>query len=158
MNTNLIITQKMKKIIILSSLLLLASLSSFAQKNKRIKAYKVAHITEALALTPEEAERFWPVYNKYEEELHQYRVLDRKKQTKEITDKGGIAQLTEDEATEIIANIANLRAAIQLAEKEKYEALKPILSAKKILMLYRAEQGFKKKLLERLKERRQKRR
>ncbi len=148
----------MKKIIILSSLLLLASLSSFAQNNKRIKAFKVAHITEALALTPEEAERFWPVYNKYEEELHQYRVLDRKKQTKKIVNKGGIAQLTEAEAADILANIANLRNAIHQAEKEKYEALKPILSAKKILKLYKAEQSFKKKLLERLKERRQKRR
>ncbi len=148
----------MKKTIILSTLLLLVSLSSFAQENKRIKAYKVAHITEALSLTPKEAEQFWPVYNKYEKELHQYKVLDRKKYIREITDKGGIAQLTDTEATEILENIANLRTVIQDTEKGKYKALKPLLSAKKMLMLYKAEQAFKQKLLERLKERRQKRR
>ena len=59
----------MKKLIPL--LLLFISFSSFAQRNgiikERIKAQKVAFITEQLSLTSEEAQGFWPIYNEFEE-------------------------------------------------------------------------------------------
>lgn len=37
--------------------------------SERIKAYKVAFITQRLGLTPQEAEVFWPIFNQYENEL-----------------------------------------------------------------------------------------
>ena len=41
---------------------------AFAQPNKREQreAQKIAFITKLLALTPEEAQKFWPVYNQFE--------------------------------------------------------------------------------------------
>lgn len=35
----------------------------------RVQALKIAYLTKKLNLSPEEAQRFWPVYNKYEEEI-----------------------------------------------------------------------------------------
>lgn len=35
----------------------------------RVQALKIAYLTKKLNLSPEEAQRFWPVYNKYEDEI-----------------------------------------------------------------------------------------
>jgi len=62
---------KVKSIIILVSLLisLLIEAQSPPNKQSSIQALKVAFITKDLYLTPEEAQKFWPVYNAYIEEL-----------------------------------------------------------------------------------------
>jgi hypothetical protein len=39
------------------------------QKEQNIEALKVAFISRELNLTPDEAEKFWPVYNQYSQEL-----------------------------------------------------------------------------------------
>jgi hypothetical protein len=36
---------------------------------KKIQAMEVAYITKELDLTPEEAQKFWPVFNKYREDV-----------------------------------------------------------------------------------------
>ena len=36
---------------------------------QRLEAMHVAYLTRELALTPEEAQQFWPVYNKYRKDL-----------------------------------------------------------------------------------------
>jgi hypothetical protein len=66
----------MKNFLLILSFLL-TGFTSFAQrpeaatKRERIQALKIAFITQKLELTSDEAQRFWPVYNRYEAELHQ---------------------------------------------------------------------------------------
>jgi hypothetical protein len=36
---------------------------------KKIQAMEVAYITKELNLSPEEAQKFWPVFNKYREDV-----------------------------------------------------------------------------------------
>jgi hypothetical protein len=40
------------------------------QKGQNIEALKVAFISKELNLTPEEAQKFWPVYNQYSKEIN----------------------------------------------------------------------------------------
>lgn len=40
-----------------------------AEHKNRLQALSVAHLTKELQLTPAEAEKFWPIYNKYNEEV-----------------------------------------------------------------------------------------
>lgn len=42
----------------------------FEKQQQNIEALKVAFISKELALTPEEAQKFWPVYNQYSKELN----------------------------------------------------------------------------------------
>jgi hypothetical protein len=42
-----------------------------AQRMEKIQALKVAFITQKLSLTPDEAQRFWPIYNRYETDMRQ---------------------------------------------------------------------------------------
>ena len=60
---------------------------------QKLEALKIAYLTKKLDLTTEEAQRFWPVYNKYTEEIRGVR--------KEQRDKN----LTELEAEDKILNI-----------------------------------------------------
>lgn len=41
------------------------------KKQQDIQALKVAFITKELELTPDEAEKFWPVYNQYDKEMEE---------------------------------------------------------------------------------------
>ena len=68
----------------------------YSQGGDRIKAFKAAHITNALNLTSAEAEKFWPVYNAHEEKM----MALRRKERREIFQivKGDMDGLTEKEA------------------------------------------------------------
>ena len=66
---------------ILSTLCLLCALhfSSFAQQHnfEAIESEKVAYITKELKLSPSEAQKFFPIYNKYNEEMWDLRKAKR---------------------------------------------------------------------------------
>ncbi len=44
-------------------------LAGVAQNGNRLEALKIAYITKRLDLSPDEAQKFWPIYNQYAEEL-----------------------------------------------------------------------------------------
>ena len=67
----------MKKCILILTLLF-GSVGAFAQDNQtgedltkqeKIRALYVAYVTQQLALTPEEAQKFWPVHTQFETDL-----------------------------------------------------------------------------------------
>jgi hypothetical protein len=50
--------------------LMIGSLSQIkAQDGEKIQSLKIAFITQKLQLTPDEAQKFWPVYNQYDNEI-----------------------------------------------------------------------------------------
>jgi hypothetical protein len=65
----------MKKLNLLSIIFSCFSTFVFAQKGndmpggRNIESLKIAYITRELTLAPEEAQKFWPVYNTYTAEL-----------------------------------------------------------------------------------------
>lgn len=140
------------KYIIITLLLLLFSLDTTAQnpeKLERIKALKVAFITEKLSLTETEAQQFWPVYNKYEEATFKLRREKRAERA-----DYDFASLSEADAN-------NLLNSMMEAEREKFELrkqlvndLKKVLPATKILKLQWTEDQFNRRLLEEMRNRR----
>lgn len=63
----------MRKILYL--MLILLPFSGMAQdglrgeSRQRLEAIQIAYLTKELSLTTQDAEKFWPVYNKYQDEL-----------------------------------------------------------------------------------------
>jgi len=117
------------------------------QKKERIKTYKIAFITEKLNLTPEEAEKFWPVYNanmNKMEELQKNRFENIPNAPKDMED------LTKEEAEAAIDEILENEQKILDLKIDFKNKLKPILSAKKILRLFDAEREFRMELMKRL--------
>jgi len=78
----------MKKIILLILMYSGIAFSAISQDDQkdagRLQAYKIAFLTKKLNLSPEEAQRFWPIYNKYEEELRFARIENRQNKASEI--------------------------------------------------------------------------
>lgn len=62
---------RLKYTLSLFFLLSISILASYAQEKKfdAIESEKIAYITKQLKITPSEAQRFFPIYNKYTEEL-----------------------------------------------------------------------------------------
>lgn len=142
----------MKRLLIPFMFILLCS-TIYAQRGKmheQIKAQKVAHITEQLSLTPDEAEKFWPIYNAFDERMHQY----RRKEMRELREKMRNESLSESEANKLIDNYLMLEGKEHEAEVQMFKDLRKILTAKKIVKLKIAEDSFNRILMERLKERR----
>jgi hypothetical protein len=68
----------MKKLKISILALLVFAQFSFAQAGqpvpgRKLEALKVAYVSKQLTLTPEEAEKFWPVYHSYSGEVKKIR-------------------------------------------------------------------------------------
>ena len=148
----------MKRIILGISLLLLSSLSLVAQNSRdQIKALKTAFITNALELTPGEAEKFWPVYNAFSQNIHEMKTVKTQQIARKIRLAGGLEDLSNVEADAVLQEFIDIDFNVANEKKKLHKNLKGIISSKKIIKLFRAEQNFNKELLKRLREKRLKR-
>jgi hypothetical protein len=148
----------MKKILLI--LFLSTGLSLLAQqtddneetKHEKIEVLKIGFITEKLALTSKEAELFWPIYNKFEQEIKTVRRKQREL-TKAFKLK---AKPTEQEADKYI-NEQLLLKQIEIDAIKKYiPEFKKILPTVKVAKLLSIEQEFKIQLLKKIKDKRHK--
>lgn len=79
----------MKQTILLIALFSLYGLTVFAQEDRkpesgRIEALKIAFLTRKLNLSTEEAQKFWPVYNSYANEMQRVHQESRDNKSGEL--------------------------------------------------------------------------
>jgi len=117
------------------------------QHKEKIKSHKIAFITDKLNLSPQEAEKFWPVYNG-----HEAKMENSQKEFREKTrDKAeNLKDLTDDEAEEFVYARLNQEQNMLNLKKEFINELNQILPSKKILLLMEAEREFRIELMKRL--------
>lgn len=116
------------------------------KKMEKIRAYKIAFLTEKLDLTSSEAEKFWPIYNVYNKKMIQLRVKERMSSRKKIKEIGGLDELSETEAKDIIEKMKSISEERYNTKTVFLDKIKSILSYKKILQLKIAEHEFDRKL------------
>ena len=140
----------MKKIVLFVLIMSAALSSVHAQQDKheKIRAFKTAYLTEQLSLTSSEAEKFWPVYNEYENKMKALKGDSYRVTRGNIEKQGGIDTLDEKAAREYMKMILENEQQMTLMKIEMYNRMKPILSSKKILKLYQAEHDFNRRLLD----------
>jgi len=104
---------------------------------ERLKSLRIALITEALELTPEEAQAFWPVYNardaalqRHREEIHQHYLRLRG------TRSSLSAQAYADSVSALYFRLWEGEASIR---KAYHERLLKVLPAEKVAKLYLTE-------------------
>ncbi len=119
------------------------------EKKENIEAMKIAFLTKKLDLTPEEAQKFWPVYNQYTDKLQELRKK-RRQDGREA--KQNMDDLSDKEIEQIIdADLAAKQKELDI-QKEYNVKFKAILPIKKVAKLYAAEEQFKMVLLDKLKD------
>jgi hypothetical protein len=91
-----------------------------AQNGHQIEALKIAYITKRLDLSPDEAQKFWPIYNQYAEEL---------KRTRQDAVRNSKSEIELDEA--------------MLNVRKKYSVLfGQAISPQKIDIFFKSEKEF----------------
>jgi len=123
-------------------------------RQEQMKAAKIGFLTRELNLTEEEAQKFWPIYNKFdnEREAHRRKMLALRLETNETGD-----QLTAKEAEATVEQYLQLRQEEVDMEKKFYQAVKKVLPAEKVALLFQAEKRFQRELLRNLQQRRDER-
>jgi len=112
---------------------------------ERIKALKMAYITEKIDLTDEEETVFWQVYDEFELKIYN----ECRKKLKEIRKQysKSIDTLTKEEAINVLKEIYKIEHLAVNFEEERDKALLINIPAKKILKIHHAEYHFNREMV-----------
>ena len=147
--------KKIYTIIALTIMTLLFCAASYGQNRNpgrgwesRMKAEKIAFLTQELDLSPEEAQVFWPVYNQYWKEsltLH-----------KEMMDAFGefrgkkADEISESELDKKVEAYIQASKASNQVMADWYPKFKKVLPIRKVAKLYQAEEAFQMRMINNL--------
>lgn len=112
---------------------------------EKLRANYTAFITQRLNLTETEAQKFWPVYNAYRQDLD---LLKDQKETRPAT------TLTDKEAEDMLVRMVDNRSKEVELQKTCIQKLKAIMPVQKIVLLWQAEREFREKIVSNIKKRR----
>lgn len=135
--------KNMKKLLLITPLLLMCMLS-MAQRTQgqtydkeKLEAARIAFITNRIDLNPEQAEKFWPVYNKFQEErtqiLEQISSINRSSRNQEMTDA---------KAKELIEKKLKLQQQALEVERLFYEDITKVIQPAQALRLGNVNRDF----------------
>ena len=122
------------------------------EKKEKVEAMKIGFITQQMNLTPEEAQKFWPVYNQMNNEIENLR---KERQLSRENVKDNFETMTDPEFEKLINDELASRQKEFDIQKKYVAQFKAVVSIKKVAQFYRAEEQFKRKLLEKIQEKKQ---
>ncbi len=114
---------------------------------ERIRAQKVAFITEKLGLNAAAAQKFWPVYNEFAAKKDSLNHLKKEKR-KELKDKWDSLNSKQKEAA--VDKQMQYRWNETKLEQVYHEKFKKILTIDQVMKLYEAELEFKLRLIKQI--------
>jgi Spy/CpxP family protein refolding chaperone len=149
---------KTSKLLIIFVILL--SIHSNAQtmreeQKDQMKTIKIGFITNELNLTADEATKFWPIYNAYDDK--QFEIRHKKMRVFKDRMDTNLDAISEKDATSILIQMENNEEELYQIRKKFITNIKGILPSTKILKLKKAEEDFNRKLLQQYRSKRSKR-
>jgi len=131
----------MKKLTILSFFLCFASLSMAQRGNQhydqeKLEAARIAFITNRLDLKASQAEKFWPIFNQYQEE--------RKSMMEELSmlNRQAGREIDDEKAKELINKRFDLQEKLLNREKRFMNDIMQVISASQAVKLGGANRDF----------------
>lgn len=137
---------------ILPILLLLTSFNFYAQsekmkeKKEQVRALKIAFLTTELEMTTTESEKFWPIYNRFDDKQFEIRHQKMRAYMSRMGDDA-LNSMSDKDARLLLSQIETTDEELFLLRKKFVRDIKPVLPAVKILKLKKAEEDFNRKLL-----------
>lgn len=134
------------KIVITTFMLFLHfGMQAQAQRDK-IEELRASFLLKKMELNTSESEKFWPVYNDFQDKL---KVLKRNLR---MSYRNLPANFTDKEAEDVLALENKSRAAEAELHKVYKEKIKAIIGPKKLVKLQMYEEEFKKEVINAIKE------
>ena len=116
-------------------------------KRDKIDALRVSFINSKVTLTTQEAQLFWPLYNEYNDKADYLRKTFRQQYVKDVD----FNTLSEKESETYLNAEVVLKQKESDLTKEYYDKFRKVIPAKKMLLIRRAEEDFKKELIKNIK-------
>jgi len=113
------------------------------ESRERIEAQRIAFITQKLSLTPDEAAKFWPIYNEHKDDIRELR---------DDMERPDLMNVTDNEASVIIERHFQMEEKRLELKRTLFSRLRTVIGPRKILMLHAAEKEFNRELLRRANE------
>jgi Spy/CpxP family protein refolding chaperone len=107
---------------------------------EKYKAEKVAFLTTNLDLSPEEAQKFWPVYNQMEKEKSE---VQQKRHELEAKVREAAETLSDEQIITLTREFAHNQEEEGTLSTKYNEKFLKILAPKKVLQLYKVEGEFR---------------
>jgi hypothetical protein len=126
------------------------ALSAMAQpgsKRDKIDALRVTFISSKVPLSNQESQLFWPLYNEYNDKADNLKKSFRQQFIRDVD----YSTVTDKEAEAYLVAELTLKQKEYELSKEYYEKFKKVLPIKKIALIRRAEEDFKKELIKNIK-------
>lgn len=117
------------------------------EKKEKIEALKISFITTELALTSEESEKFWPIYNELESKIKVEKKAQRSIE-KELRENHATLSDTENK-TKVLALLDSEQKEIAI-KREYYSKIGDKIGYAKSTKLLSLEQKFKRELMSQL--------
>lgn len=120
-----------------------------AQNNnlERLNNYKIGFFTKKLDLTSSEAEKFWPIYNDYQNQRNQLQ-LEKVKINRTFNQTG--STLTDNQLTDLGDKFVDILVQESSLAVAFHKKLKEVLPPAKVIRYYQAEVQYKAQLLNEL--------
>jgi hypothetical protein len=115
---------------------------------QKIQAARIAYITDQLALTPEEAEKFWPIYREFSEKRQH--LLKEYRQAKRNPDPNKTAEQNDKDLVDLSLKLKQQEVDL---EKDYSGKLLKVISAQKLRTLPEAERKFRQMILDQIQRR-----
>ena len=117
-----------------------------------LKAIKTGIITQALSLTSEQAEQFWPIYRQYNEQI----MALKRDQVNSLSDvqPGDVDRWNDQKVAATLKQLRQNKLKEQELVAQMEKELKSVISDKQILQLHLSEERFRRRLINRMKSRR----
>ena len=122
---------------------------------EKLESLKIGFLTERLKLTPDEAKIFWPVYNQFQEELE--RVRKQRRETFRNPEEN-FDNINDKDLEKMVDNEIIFRQSELDVMKKYHPQFKQVLPIRKVALLYKSEEDFKRKLLAMIREKKAERR
>jgi len=113
------------------------------EARERIESQRIAFITQKVHLTPDQATKFWPVYNEYRDAL---------KDMREDFERPDLENISDEEATKTIERHLQMEQKRLDLKRSLTSRLKGIISSRQTLQLFAAEMQFNRELLKKAQE------
>ena len=110
----------------------------------KMKVNKIAYLTDKLDLSVEEAQKFWPIFNNYEDEMTAVREKMRPRDTTKegFPKRPDFLKMTEQEAQDMInRHLKSKREIIDIQDKYSKE-FKKAIPTQKVMMFFMVEKKF----------------
>ena len=119
------------------------------EARKKIEAARIALISDRLGLTPEQAERFWPIYREFSQQrtelVRQFREAQRQ------VDPNNVDPKRQQELVELGLKIKQRELDL---EKDYSKRMMDVISAQQVLNLRNAEKEFQRMIINQIQQRR----